>query len=61
MNFLILSPNQSKKYNWGHHLFRQEIGRQHNTIYYGEGFDRYNSELNVKQVINNKKIWLLFY
>jgi len=52
MNFLILAPNHIRKYNWGHFLFRREIGRQHNTVYYGEGFPNYNEKLTVKEVIN---------
>lgn len=51
MKVLILAPNHSHKYNWGHFLFRQEIGRQHNVIYYGEGFPNYSPKLTVKQVL----------
>jgi spore maturation protein CgeB len=51
LKILILSPNQSAKYNRGHQLFRNEIGRQHNVVYYGEGYPNYNPSLSVKEII----------
>ncbi len=53
MKILILSPDQSKKYNRGHSLFRSEIGRQHSTVYYGEGYPNYNPNLSVKEIIKS--------
>ncbi|MFH1482484.1 MAG: glycosyltransferase [Patescibacteria group bacterium] len=53
MKILILSPNQSKKYNRGHQLFRNEIGVQHPTIYYGSGYPNYNPNLSAKEIIKS--------
>lgn len=52
MNILLLSPNQLHRYNWGHQLFRNEIGRQHDVLYYGDRFPNFNPDLNVPQIIN---------
>jgi len=57
VKFLILSPNQIKRYNWGHQLFRNEIGRQEQTIYWGEGFPNFNKTLKVKDVIDKHCPW----
>lgn len=35
MKILVMGPNQINRYNWGHQLFKNEIGRQHDVIYYG--------------------------
>lgn len=43
MRILLLSPNQINRYNWGHQLFRDEIGRQHDVVYYGEGYPNYGT------------------
>lgn len=51
MKILLLSPNQSTKYNRGHQLFRNEIGRQNEVIYYGSGYPNYNTKLSVKEII----------
>ena len=51
MKILLLSPNQIKRYNWGHQLFRNEIGRQHDVLYYGDGYPNYNPKLNVQEII----------
>jgi glycosyltransferase involved in cell wall biosynthesis len=56
MKILFLSPNQIHRYNWGHQLFRNEIGRQHDVIYYGEGFANFNKKLSVKEIIKQMKI-----
>jgi hypothetical protein len=37
VKILILGANQRKRYNWGHQLFKDEIARQHNVRFYGEG------------------------
>lgn len=52
LKILFLSPNQIDRYNWGHQLFRNEIGRQTPTTYYGPGFPHFNPALNVKGIIN---------
>jgi len=56
VRILILSPNQIARYNWGHQLFRNEIGRLHDVIYYGEGYDGWDPNLTVKEII--RKIYL---
>lgn len=55
MKILLLGPNQIHRYNWGHQLFRNEIGRQHDVLYYGEGFPKFNKKLNVQQIIKQMK------
>jgi spore maturation protein CgeB len=54
MKILILNPNQIHRYNWGHQLFRNEIGRQHDVVFYGEGFPDFNKNWNVKDIISKK-------
>ena len=53
MKILIIQPNQFEKRNWGHQLFRNEIAQQHETIFYGHGFENYKSGLTVSQIIGN--------
>ena len=52
MRILLLSPNQISRYNWGHQLFRNEIGRQHKVFYYGEGYSNFNSKLAAPQIVD---------
>lgn len=54
MKILLLSPNQEGRYNWGHQLFRNEIGHQHEVIYYGRGYNDFNSNFNLEQIIKRK-------
>lgn len=54
MRILFLSPNQINRYNRGHQLFRNEIGRQHKVLYYGQGFKGFNAKLTVPQIIKQK-------
>lgn len=51
MKILLLSPDQRNRYNWGHQLFRDEIGKHHNVTYYGDGFPNFNSEIGVPKII----------
>ena len=51
MNLLILSPNQIKRYNWSHQLFRNEFSKHHNTTYYGEGFPNYIPNKPIPELI----------
>jgi hypothetical protein len=51
MKILLLSPNQMHRYNWGHQLFRNEIGNQHEVIYYGKGYPNYNENLGATEII----------
>lgn len=57
MKYLILSPNQIKRYNWGHQLFRNEIGKQEQAVYWGEGFPNFNPKLKVQDVIKRHCPW----
>jgi len=52
MKILLLSPNQIHRYNWGHQLFRNEIGNHHEVIYYGEGYPNYNKNLTAPQILD---------
>lgn len=38
MNIMFFSPNQIKKYNIGHQLFRNEIAKQHRVKFFGPGY-----------------------
>ena len=57
MKLLILSPNQIKRYNWGHQLFRNEIGKQEQVVYWGDGFQNFNKKLHVQDIINKYCPW----
>ena len=52
MRILLLSPNQIEKYNWGHQLFRNEIGKQHDVFYYGDGYPDFDKNLTASEIIN---------
>jgi hypothetical protein len=52
MRILLLSPNQIGKYNWGHQLFRNEIGRHGDVLYYGKGYPNFDAKLTAPQIIN---------
>ena len=54
MRILFLSPDQSNKYNRGHQLFRNEIGRQHKVVYYGAGYPHFNANWSVQDIIKKK-------
>jgi glycosyltransferase involved in cell wall biosynthesis len=51
MKILLLSPNQIHRYNWGHQLFRNEIGKHHDVFYYGEGYPNFNKKLTAPQIV----------
>jgi len=51
VRILLLSPNQIARYNWGHQLFRNEIGKEHEVVYYGEGYKGWDPNLSVSQII----------
>lgn len=52
MRILLLSPNQISKYNWGHQLFRNELGRHHDVLYYGKGYPNFNDKLTAPQIVD---------
>ena len=55
MKILFLCPTGIHKRNWGHQLFRNEFGRQHDVVYYGRGFKGCNrSMMNAQDIINNR-------
>lgn len=51
MKILLLAHNHSKKYNWGHHLYRREFGKYHDVIYYGSGYPGYDPKLRVPDLL----------
>jgi len=52
MKILLLSPNQIGRYNWGHQLFRNEIGKHHEVMYYGNGYSNFNNKLTAPQIVD---------
>ncbi len=58
MKILILSANQIERYNWGHQLFRNEIGRQTDVFYWGDGYPDFNKDLTISQVITKYCPWI---
>jgi len=53
MKILIISFDQYDKYNWGHQLFRNEIAKQHDVVFYGPGYTPDTTHL-VKYLRKNK-------
>jgi len=51
MKILLLSPNQINRYNWGHQLFRNDLNKHHNVIYYGDGYAGYDTNIDTNQII----------
>jgi len=52
MKILLLSPNQISRYNWGHQLFRNEISKHHEVVYWGEGYPDFDESFTTKEVID---------
>jgi spore maturation protein CgeB len=52
MKILLLNPNYINRHNWGHQLFKNEIGIQHDVTYYGSGYEGFDEKLNVPQIID---------
>lgn len=51
MKLLVIAPNQSRKWNWGHQHLRDEFGRHCEVVYYGAGYpDR--GEKNISKVLD---------
>jgi len=55
MRILVLNPNQINRFNWGHQLFKNEIGRQYEVTYYGKGFTGYRENLTIPKFIEKRK------
>ena len=51
MKILLLSPDQIDRYNWGHQLFRNDLNKYHNVVYYGDGYSGYNTNIDTNQII----------
>lgn len=51
MRILLLSPDQINRYNWGHQLFRNELGKHAHVFYYGQGYPNFNDKLTAPQII----------
>lgn len=51
MKILLLNPNKISRPNWGHQLFKNEIARQHEVTYYGQGYKGFDDQLTVKQIL----------
>ena len=53
MKILLLGFKRRHRYNWGHELFREEIARQHDVIFYGRGYDcNYDPKLDIFDVLS---------
>jgi len=50
MRILILHPNASNAYSWQLGTFREEVGRQHDAVYYGAGYQN-RGEFNVPAIV----------
>jgi spore maturation protein CgeB len=59
VKILLLSPNQIKRKNWTHSHFRLEIGRQHDVMYYGEGYPNYVEGKTVPEIIQGQNFDLI--
>lgn len=55
MKILLLSLNQIHRYNWGHQLFRNEIGKHHDVIYYGDRYPNYDKDALATQLVSQYK------
>ena len=51
MRILILNPNHIRRFNWGHQLFKNEFGQQHDVVYYGKGFAGYNENIPIPKLL----------
>ena len=51
MRILLLSPNQIHRYNWTHSLFRLEVGKHHDVLYYGDGYPNYIPSKSIVEVV----------
>ena len=54
MKIFFLSPNQIERFNWGWQLLRNEVARQHDVTFYGEGHPGHDS-LYIPEVITDPK------
>lgn len=53
MRILLLGPSLKQKRNISWELFRKDLGRFHDVIYYGDGYTAgYNSKISIPEVLN---------
>ena len=55
MKILLLGWNRDwpkRKGNWNHELFRRELARQHEVIFWGAGYDNYDKRLSMDDVLS---------
>jgi len=57
MKILIVAHNQIDKYNWGHELFRREISRCSDVVFFGPGYSPKGVDLNSYLLQNNLTIY----
>ena len=50
MRVLIIAPNQSRKWNWGHQHLRNEFSNHCEVVYYGAGFPNKGNN-NISEVV----------
>ena len=50
MRVLIIAPNQSRKWNWGHQHLRNEFAAYCEVVYYGAGF-AHKGNPNISEVV----------
>ncbi len=54
MKILLVAWNRlgrKKKGNWNHELFRRELARQHDVVFFGVGYKGYNNKLTIPDVL----------
>ena len=54
MRILYLYPNKIRKRNWSYQLFRNEIARHHEVVFYGNKHPEYDPDCNQVPVILRK-------
>ena len=61
MRIFFLSPNQIDRYNWGWQLFRNEMAKQHEVVFYGEGYPNHNGYYVPSEVERTKPFALMMF
>jgi len=51
MKILLLGWNRRKMINWNFELFRTELARQHEVVFFGSGYAGHDPSLNVSEVL----------
>ena len=50
MRLLVIAPDQSRKWNWGHQHLRDEFSRHYDVVYYGHGYKN-KGEKDISKVV----------